>query len=370
MFSFPNFNDLYQAAFQMMLQVLGLSLDFSNLSIVQALFENGYGLAILLSVVVAIVIVPAGIMMQKLRLSAAYSMVIVVLSTVVGAVWFLATSVANELGDTFTQLAVNIGGIDADPAFQVTTFGNPLIDPIMFAFLFLHMLYFVILFVGYEVAGVLLTLIGVIVAYVYGLGPRSRQVFTAIVSLLIVTTILGRPVVVATLAVGNLIGRAMPVDSVAYSGFVMYASSIIAMILQVLLFFLTYKATSHVVGKMTGSVKGLIDTIVRRGKLDATVKNKNQALATNRANRLAANDSTRRHRKAEITRASTATASSALTAAGVRLAKTAAAAGSKVHPATAVAMTITPVVVRTVGNIAAYKQLNDPPKKGGLDAYR
>jgi hypothetical protein len=366
--------DAYQAAFELLMSVLAFSLNFDNLKIVQVLFSEGYGLGTALALVVAVIIVPIGILFTRFRLSAALALVIVVMSAAIGTMWFVAMQYVGTVGDSLTLGALYISEIpivDGDPLLTLPnfTFGNVILNAAIFAALFLWILTLAILFIGYEIVGIVLVVIGIVTLYLYGLGPRSRRFFSVIVSLLIVTQMVGRPVAIATISMINVVGRLAPTNDLVSKGIFTFIGVSLALISQIILFFVAYKTTGYVIGRLNGTVKGFMRSRQEgRSKVDATLTSGNRTPITNRSKSLDT-DSAKRYRKAEITRASTATAASALTAFSVRAAKVAAAAGSKVHPALAAAALIGPPVIRAIGNVRANNQ-STKPKKRGLSDYR
>lgn len=366
--------DAYQAAFELMMKVLTFSLDFTNLKIVQVLFSEGFGVATALSLVVAVVIVPAGILLSRYRLSALYALALVVMSAAIGTLWFIAMDYAGTLGDTLTRGSLYISQIpivDGDPILTLPafTFGNVIVNAAIFGGLFLWILTLAILFIGYEIAGAILVLVGLIMLYLYGLGPRSRRFFSVIVSLLIVTQVVGRPVAISIISAINLIGQLAPTNDLVWKGIITFVGVMLALISQFILFYVAYQATGYVIGRLNGTIKGWVTSRSEgRSKVDATLTNTVRTPMTNRSRSLDS-DNARQYRKSEVTRAATATAASALTAFSVRAAKVAAAAGSKVHPAVAAATLVGPPVIRAIGNVTAKKQAAQP-KKRGLSDYR
>ena len=362
----------YQAVFEVMLKVIGVSMNFDNLSIVQWLFSSGFGLGTALSIAVALIMVPAGILMSRHRLSAFYALTMVLLSTVVGAAWFAGVTLAGTLGDALTMGALYIGEekvTQQSPQIALPgfTFGNPLFDSAMFGGLFTWSLTLTMLFVAYELINIILTFFGVITLYTYGLGPRTRRAMSAIISVLIVTEIIGRPIAVAIIKFGNWVANQVPTTDLFWVGIITVVSMMFALAIQFVLPFLLYKSVNTVVGKLNGEIKGsVLSRTQGRQKVDANVTNNIQTTMTNRARSV---NATRANPgfKSDVARAASASAASALSSYGVKAAKLAAAAGTKVHPALAVASIVGPTIIRTVGNQVA----NAPAKKKeALDVHR
>jgi hypothetical protein len=364
--------DAYQAVFEVMLKIIGVSINFDNLSIVQWLFSNGYGLGIALSIAIALIMIPAGILISKHRLSAVYAATMVLLSTVIGAAWFAGIELAGNLGDALTKAALYIGEEKVTqqstpitlPSF---TFGNPLFDSAMFAGLFTWSIGLTMLFVAYELVNIVLTFFGVITLYTYGLGPRTRRAMSAIISVLIVTEIIGRPIAIAIIKFGNWVASQIPTTDLFWVGIITVVSMQFALLIQFVLPFLLYKGVNAIVGKINGEIKGTVNSITRgRQKVDANVTNNIQTTMTNRARSVNAARDNPGFRN-DVTKAATASAAGALTSLGVKAAKAAAMAGTKVHPALAVASIVGPPLIRAVGTQVA----NAPAKqKAALDVHR
>ncbi|RWZ78730.1 MAG: hypothetical protein EOT05_03205 [Candidatus Microsaccharimonas sossegonensis] len=365
--------DAYQAVFQVLLKVVGTSLNFDNLSIVQWLFANGYGFGTALALVIALIMVPMGILISRHRLSAVYSLLIFVASTVLGTVWFLAISTMNSLSRSLTILVLSIGQQTAsktDPAIVLPdfTFGNGLFDSAIFASLFSWSMALTLLFVSYQLINIVLTLFGVIVAYMYGMGPRSRRTMSVIISILLVTELFGQPVAIAIVELSNWFANLIPSSGLFWIGLINWAGMTLAILSQIVMPFLFYRSVSNVIGKLNGEIKGSVRSWTQgRQKVEARVTNKVETAMTNRTRSI--NEVSKgQNFKKEVTLAATATASSALTAWGIKAAKAAAMAGSNVHPAAKAAVMIGPPLIKAVGGAIGNKQAS--PKKGGLSVYR
>lgn len=364
--------DAYQAVFEVMLKIIGSSMNFDNLAIVQWLFSNGFGLATALSIAVALIMIPTGILMSKHRLSAVYALAMVLLSTVVGAAWFAGIQLAGNLGDSLTRAALYIGTENVAQGTQMValpdfTFGNALFDSAMFGGLFSWSLTLTMLFVGYELINIFLTFFGVITLLTYGLGAGNRRIMSAIISILIVTEIIGRPIAVAIIKFGNWAASQIPTTSLFWVGIITVVSMMFAMLTQFILPFLLYKSVNVVIGKLNGEIKGsVLSRMQGRQKVDANVTNNIQTTMSNRTRSVNASRENPGFRS-DVTKAATASAAGALTSFGVKAAKTAAMAGTKVHPALAVSSIVGPPLIRAVGN----KVANAPAKKvGALDVHR
>lgn len=365
--------DAYHAVFQVLLKVVGTSINFDNLSIVQWLFSNGYGFGTALALVIALIMVPMGIVLSRHRLNAVFSLVILVASTVVGTVWFLAITVVSGSSRSLTMLALSIGNqtvsqTDSAIALPDFTFGNGLFDSAIFASLFAWSMTLVLLFVAYQLINILLTVFGVIVAYAYGLGPRTRRAMSVIISILLVTELFGQPVAIAIVELSNWTAGLIPSTGLFWIGLINWAGMTLAILSQVIMPFLFYRSVSNVIGRINGQIKGSVRSWTQgRQKVEAHVTNKVETAMTNRT--LSVNQAkTSPNYKKEVAMAATATASSALTAWGIKAAKTAAMAGSNIHPAVKAAVIIGPPVIKAVGNAIGNKQA--VPKRGGLDVHR
>lgn len=296
----------------------------------------------------------------------------VLLSTVIGAAWFAGVELAGNLGDALTKAALYIGEekvTQQDPQIVLPsfTFGNPLFDSAMFGGLFTWSMTLTMLFVGYELINIALTFFGVITLYTYGLGPRTRRTMSAIISVLIVTEIIGRPIAVAIIKFGNWVANQIPTTDLFWVGIITVVSMMVATAIQFVLPFLLYKSVSAVVGKLNGEIKGSVLARVQgRQKVDANVTNNIQSTMTNRTRSVNATRANPDFKK-EVTLAATASAAGALTSYGVKAAKAAAAVGSKVHPALAVASIVGPPLIKAIGNqVAAAPAKN----KAALDVHR
>lgn len=366
--------DAYHAAFDLMMQIISFSIDFSTLTIVQRLFSEGFGFAIAVAGIVALIMVPGGILFRKLELSGAYAFVIFLFAAAIGAGWFAAVSYATDLGDTLTRGVIYLNGttfseFDSAPIFPSFTFGNPMLNGTVFLSMFGFGVALSYLFIAYEVGSILLTVIGVILMLSFGTGPRSRKLFSITIAMLIVMAALGRPTALFIIGFGTSLGRLFPTDDLTWSGIVTFVSVFLAFVSQILLFFGLYKGSSSVVGKINAKVRGFVSTSSRgRSKVDATVKNDIKTTTTNRAKSLES-ERVKQYRNAEITRAATATAVSAVSALAVRNAAKLAAIGANVHPAAKAAAVVAPHVIRVAGNVRAQKQ-STSTRKRDLDGYR
>lgn len=364
--------DGYQAMFEALMKLISFSINFDNIGIVRWLFNTGYGFGTALAMIIALFVIPAAFLMARFRVSAVYALVISLLSVAVGVMWFEAINLASDIGDALTRGALFIGQghFDKTPSTQVTlpnfTFGNPIADAAAFGGLFSWSMVLLYLFVGYEIINIFLVYFGLLALYAYGVGPRTRRLFSAIVSVLLVTEVLGRPIAIAIIKTGNLIVSSFPGADVFWTGVVTCVCMAFAVLIQFILPFLLYRSVVKVVGKLNGEVRGLVRSRpIGRQQVDAKVTNPAQ---TNNRTANLNNASVSRNFKREVAVAGSATAAAALSAWGVRAAKAAVAVGSNVHPAVKAITLIGPAAIKAVGSAVGNRPTR--PKSRSLDVHR
>lgn len=357
--------EAFNFLFDLMMQFLTVSLDFGSLAIVQWLFGNAAGLAPILAISVFFFILPGAIFVRRLRLSGALALTIVLLGPAIAAGWFFAIDALNAIGDGLTRMVGTIDSTPDDVKSSIITippipFSNPLIDILMFVSLIWGTFNFLQLFMGYELYNIFLATFGLLLVAMYGLGPRTRRLFSILIAIGLSSLVLGRPIAILIMKLGNMLGNALPIANTGWLGLVTASSMLVAMIVSIALPFGLYKTVNAVMGRMLATVSNVVRSrIENKHKVDANVSGKVSTTSTNRAESV--NSKRYSHSMATETRRMAGnTSSAALT--GVL--KKAAVAGSNVHPVAKVAVLGGAAALSGIGN-AAPKERKNP-----LDAYR
>jgi hypothetical protein len=280
------------------------------------------------------------------------------------AAWFIIMQQAQELGDDFTKLAISIGDaptqarpIDLVIPSSVAT--DAVITVVMFFALLVWSMILFFIFLGYEVVNVVLSVAGLLLLALYGLGPRTRKTFSIVLALSIVTMLIGRPVGLGIIEIGNMIGASLPgPDNVFFVGAITGVSMMLAIAVQPLLVVGAYRGVSNVMGSINATVRGSVRSVTEnKQKLQAQLSGSAPSAMTNRAHRLT--ETGRAYGRAVGTEAKRAGAASAATA----LAMTA----SKAHPVAAVVTTAASIAVKAVGSMPAKSPQS---KRSRTDDYR
>lgn len=369
---FPNpfdiptlFKDAYNALFKLLMDFLGFSINFDNLDLVKWLYGNVSTFAPWIAGVIFIVILPAAIMIRRFHLSGVMAFGAVVFTTAFAPLWFIFISAMRSVGSGATLVAASIGSQNLSDGKNILvlpsmSFASPIIAGALFGGLLTYTFIFLQLFLTYEIANVIFTALGLLLIALYGFGPRTRRLFSMLVAFGIVTMLIGRPVAILIMKIGNLIANGLPTNDVFWVGMITSASMFFALVSQIILPFVMYRSVHNVLGSMNAKVRNLVRSqIENKHKIDARVSGKVDTATSNRMR------SIDRHRhtdsfKHEVKRAAAATAAASL-------AKKAATLAANVHPAVKLAVTVAPIALRAIGN-ARPKQREPKPRR--FDDYR
>jgi hypothetical protein len=364
--------EAYQAMVQYLQQVLAFSMTFDNVGIVQWLYGNALGLAPFLAGLVVIVVLPLGLVLKRMRLSAAMALIVALAMPFIGVAWFMALNIIQHIGDDLSRLSISIANAPAqDPLDDLFipmpgALGlNAVISCLMFAGLLWWSGILLFLFFNYEIYNVVFTIIGLLLVAMYGFGPRTRKLFSILGALAVVTMLAGRPVALGIIEIGNAIATLFPgPDNIFFVGLINGACMMAGIVFQVLIFWGSYKGINEVIGRfLEGNIRGTVDAYMRGERRTPLTSTGTPVAGTQRAQRLVSTG--QRYGSAvayEVRKASTEAASKAMLAKGIMVA-------SKAHPVAAAVVTGATIATKAVGSMQQ-RPVQQKPKKGALDGYR
>ncbi len=281
-------------------QLLGLSIDFNALSIIIYIYGNTAAVAYELVIYVFTAVIVFSLFIRRMRKNGAVSLVMLVGIGVIIPLWFLAFDQLQEIGDTLKRLMLEIQPpenldevmnenlIDGSvvtlslPVFPVEQAIIPVVLTIQLAVSGLGLLF---LMVAYEITNVVLTCLGLLVFAMYGLGDRTRKFFAMIISIFIVTGIVGIPVIllftqIAQLLAGALLGE---IDNGTWQTLFIFVAVISALILQPLMVKAAYKRVNQMVGRVIAQVDNKLRTTTEnKNRLDAHLAGSQRTTITHR----------------------------------------------------------------------------------------
>lgn len=360
--------DFYTMFMDMLVKFIAVTVDFSGIKIVQDMIGNAQGVGIVISGYIAIVMIITALVIQRYRLNALLSFIIVIMGPLGYVIWLALLDGLRAIGAGLTSI---IAGFDVTQIKSSIVLPFPPLDitaalwnvPI-FILSGSMGFWFMLAFAMMALFSIIVAVVGIWLIAAYGFGPRTRRAFSIAMSLAIVSLCLGQPAVLAIIKLSNLVGNLMPVTpgSVGLAGLFGLAGMNVAWWVLLALPFLVYFPVHSVMGKVVSSVSNRVRTQVdNKHRVDAKVSGK---VNTTQTNRLASTQkaSYRTAMGTEIRRQAGATGSTALMGMLTKLTATAAAAGSNVHPALKATYIGGAAVLRGIGNA--------PPKQKKEKGHR
>jgi hypothetical protein len=357
-----NLKDAFNYIFKLLVNLMSVTYDLDGLKIVQWLLGNVLGLLPTLSVLVALAVLPGAILIRKYRLSGATAIAVLLLSSTLTGAWFFLIDTMKgasaDLSHAFASIDSANLGTNALNLPSIPN-SNPFLDAFLYFGLFIYSANFMYLFIAQAMINVFVEAFGLVLIAMYGLGPRTRRLFSVLVSVALTTMLIGQPLVILILKAGNAIGNSLPAGNLEFVGFITSASMFIAQIVYIALPFLLYRSVHSVMGKLNATVSNLVRSrIENKHKVDAQVAGRVSTSTTNRAQGATG----ARYKPAmalEARRMAGASASSAL----LGIAKKGVIAGSNLHPAAKAAVVGLAIVAKGIGSAGPkrekVKTLND-----------
>jgi hypothetical protein len=286
MFGFDIFGPIAEALKNFYLQMVGWfqSLLISPPTLVGSsfrdyLYGNALGIYHYLAISIAYVTFILALFFTKKRVNFLHALMILVVLAIIGPVWFSIMNQFDVLGDELTKASTEIY---VPPAGQNQNILPPLNFADAFATIILLLptilwaLSLYVTFAGYELVSTLVQFSGLIVLSLWALGDRVKKVFSMLVSAGIVTIVLGRPVAMLFIELGQGFVATLSGASgtMIFIGAITIMSLFLALLSQILLVFLTYHAVSPIVGKVIAAVSGTVEAInIERFRLTNTAIN-------------------------------------------------------------------------------------------------
>jgi len=267
-------NAFVQWVWDFVQQLISISINFSGLAIVQYIFGNSAGLAYEFAVYVFVGVVVFSLFVRRMRKNGVIASLQIVVIGVVIPIWFIAANEIQNLGDLLKRLVLLI---ETPPASETATISGtivnitlpnfPVQDAIISVFLTILLALvgsqYMFMMIGYELLNVVLTVLGLVVFSMYGLGDRTRKFFSVILSVFVVTAIVGIPVALlftqfAQLLAGTIVDQA---TSGVWATVLLYLAATIGLIAQPLLVITAYRRIDQVVGKVIARVENKLRTV-------------------------------------------------------------------------------------------------------------
>jgi len=267
-------NEFVQWVWDFIQMLLAASISFNGLDIVQYVFSNTAGVAYKVTLYVFIGVIVFSLFIRRMRKNGAIATLQVVIIGAVIPMWFVVADEAQHLGDLLKQLVLLIqippatdDSIISGPMANITLPIFPVQQVLITVFLTFLLAWagsqFLFLMVGYELLNVALIVLGLIVFAMYGLGDRTRKVFSVIISLFIVSAIIGLPVALlftqlAQLLAGSIAGEA---TGGVWTTMLLFLAALAGLAAQPILFLAAYSRVDRVVGRVVARVDNRIRSV-------------------------------------------------------------------------------------------------------------
>lgn len=261
-------------------QLLGTESTFINLPIARYFIGNAAGLAFQLVFYVFVLMLCVALVVRRVRKDAAVSFINVILAIAVIPAIIAVAEGALVLGNQFEKFVLELdnlptpddtsGDIDAI-SLSFSTIDQAIVTLFFALLLAAAGLQLLFLMVAYEFLNVLLIVAGVLVYSVSGFGENTRKLFSLIISMFIVTGVIGMPIImlVTQLAQGlsdGLFGDSNPTGSII----LLFIAAFIGICSQPLLVYYLYKRADRVMGNVIAKVNDKLRTVSEnKGRLQA-----------------------------------------------------------------------------------------------------
>lgn len=341
-------------------QFIAIPMSLDGTAFVMYLYGNALGVNEYLSISVLAVTLIVALFIKRGRASFVQALIIVLVSGVVGPLWFYAFDQLQLLGDQLS-IAFNLNQqVQTTNGVNLVTLAFPALkiqDVLMSLFTFGPLLFFMYglfsVFVSYTFLAVVVKFLGLICFSLLALGERTRKVFSLLVAVGLVAVVIGKPVAVLFISIGQGLSSLTAIFAEGFiQGIILSGSVIAAILIQPVLVFLMYKGVSPIVGKVAAAVTGKVRALSenREGQGVRALSNANAASLQGRSQAIPYNKGPSYVRRAAEIGGSVAIAKGA--------AMLAAKAASNVHPAAKVA-----VMAVTVGMKALPKKSTGAPRR-------
>jgi hypothetical protein len=289
-------NEFVQWVWDFIQQLIAISINFNGLAIVQYVFGNSASLAYKIAIYVFVGVIVFALFVRKMRKNGAIASLQIVILGVVIPLWFLVADEAQNMGDLLKRLVLLIetpvatgDSIISGPMANVTLPVFPVGQVIITLFLTILLAWagsqFLFLMIGYELLNVVLTVLGLFVFAMYGLGDRTRKFFSVIISLFIVSAVIGLPVALlltqlAQLLAGTIAGE---VEGGVWTTILLFLAAILGLAAQPLLFVVAYRRIDQVVGRVTARIDNKVRSVSEnKNRLDAHLAGAQRTTITHR----------------------------------------------------------------------------------------
>lgn len=240
---------------------------FAADKITDYLYGNAIGLAGLLIFVVTTGLLCLSIFVTRRFISAIEAIIIGVVIAVAGPLWFVIADAAVTFGDTASAAMMfyePTGKDDSLLGFTLDAVTNPLL--LIGAFLpttTLALLITLTVFT-YELMNVALKVLVLPALALRPIGPKARAFSDWTFSAFIVTSMIGRPVFVFFIELGQLAGDTILGGSTAGSVFFLCAGMVAGLVMQVVIFHKVQKVVAKVSGNTVSKVFGKVETTQKK----------------------------------------------------------------------------------------------------------
>lgn len=252
--------------------MLAQPLSFTEMPIVQYLFGNAAGLSYKIVMYVFIAVICFAIVFKKMRTNGAIASINLLAAAVVIPLWFWLADQLFQVGHLLNRVAVAMGQLTTEdptaddggrlqiPLLPVQQALVPFFLSLVLAFVGLQLL---ILLVNYAIANVVIVLIGLFAYAAYGLNEGTRKFFSVLISIFVVTGIVGIPVILFSTEIAQFISNALlgEVDNGTWMILFVLAGTLFGLYLQYAIGRAAYKRIDRVVGKVIAKVDDKIRSV-------------------------------------------------------------------------------------------------------------
>jgi hypothetical protein len=230
---------------------------------------NALGAAPFLATAVMAMTIVLALFWQRGRAAFARALIAFVAVAALSPLWFEFISAFQKLGDNLSNVALGLtnqaptGAASIIPVLPNMTIEDAFLASLTFgpAAYFGYLLFDTFLAYGYVAA--IVAFLGLLSLSLIALGPRARKVFNFLIAVGIVTMVLGRPVAIVCIELGQAFANLF--TNTPNSMFILGASTvgslILALIAQPVLLVLMYQGVSRVGGNINALVTGTVRSL-------------------------------------------------------------------------------------------------------------
>lgn len=268
--------DFKQAATQFWSYVktlIAAPVNFDNSDLSRYLFSNTLGAIQLIPLYIFLVIFVIAIFNKRMRFNGVLSLANVFLFSIFSFVWFFATNVLQNLGNLLRQAVVQIGNVPVpnslvDKLIPASPIDQTGFVPLILFGLLLNLGFMVFMVVlSYAFLNVILSILGIIAIALVGLGAGPRKFLSFVIALLIVTSLLGVPVILFLAQLAQLFSNIVPGgdDNVTLTLSLIIIGLLAGLVLQPVMVWFAYKRVDRVAAqiiekvRVTGAVRSLTE---------------------------------------------------------------------------------------------------------------